>query len=212
MSDLCLAQVDPQGPLHEPLSLMRDSAHQASLLLQRLTRLIYDPSGTATYHDLNDITSEMADIMRRVLARHVDLQLQLCEVALPVLVDAVELRKALIYLVLDFAAGFPGAGRIVVSTRLSVEPIAHVGFWGCVPATPVVSVGISRDEAGWTADETERLASIMEGVGRSGADAARLRLVRDFAQKHGGGLCLREELSGRQLELCLPRADLDKAL
>src|SRR4026209_1811601 len=73
MSDLCLAQVDPQNPLHESLSLMSDSASQASQLLQRLTRLIYDQPGTSTFHDLNEITTETADILRRVLPRSLDL-------------------------------------------------------------------------------------------------------------------------------------------
>src|SRR6185503_14774263 len=93
MSDLCLAQIEPQNPLHESLSLMRDSASQASQLLQRLTRLIYDVPGTRTYYDLNELTSETTDILRRVLGRSLNLQLNLHSEPLPVFVDAVELRQ-----------------------------------------------------------------------------------------------------------------------
>lgn len=116
MSDLCLAQVDSQNPLHESLSLIRESAGQASTLLQRLTRLVYDTPGTPTYHDLNALAADAADIVRRALPRNIEIVLVTSKGQLPVLVDAVETRKAIIHLVLRAAACLNGPGKITFTT------------------------------------------------------------------------------------------------
>ena len=182
MSDLCLAQVDPQNPLHESLSLMRDSASQASQLLQRLTRLIYDQPGTSTFHDLNEITTETADILRRVLPRSLDLRLGLNAEPLPVLVDAVELRRVLICLALNAVEQGSDASTIAIATTLGSE------------AFPAVTVEVSN------------ATPSLENVKGASKCLQRLNVARVFAEAHGGSLDTHN--SKGIVQLCLPRADL----
>jgi signal transduction histidine kinase len=210
MSDLCLAQVDQQNPLHESLSLMRDSASQASQLLQRLTRLIYDVPGTRTYYDLNEVTSETVDIVRRIVPRNLDLRLDLNAEPLPIFADVVELRQVLICLALNAVDGVREAAAVTVCTRANSEPLNLPDLSDHQLAPPFVTVQIADFPLslppGWhsgSGDEAPNKA------GSGEKSVQRLLLARAFAEKHGGALALEAKTGkGGIVHLCLPRADL----
>jgi len=211
MSDLCLAQVEPQSPLHEPLSLMRDSASQASQLLQRLTRLIYDRPGTRTYYDLNELTSETTDILRRVLGRSLNLQLNLHSEPLPVFVDAVELRQILIFLALNACEAIRDAGNIVISTHFAQTPVKAACIWGNPPTPPFVSVRVADSARLFSAEDIQMLSRQISGSKSPPAEKwmQRLLLVHRFAEKHDGVLALDSVGErGSTVQLCLPLANL----
>lgn len=189
MSELCLAQVDAQNPIHESLTLIHESAQQASLLLQRLSRLIYEVPGAATYHDLNSIISETADIIRRMLARNIEIVIELNPRPLPVFVDAVALRRVIIYLALNAAARVAKHGKLILATK-EVEPA------GEAPESVLARFTISNvatPAAIETMDERSEQRS---------------RLAEAFARAHSGSIAT----SGTPptiVDLSLPRAVLD---
>jgi signal transduction histidine kinase len=206
MSDLCLAQVEPQNPLHESLSLMRDSASQASQILQRLARLIHDVPGTRTYHDLNELASETADIMRRMLSRNVAVRLELHAEPLPIFADAVELRQVLICLALNVADAIHETAAVVISTRACAEPLKWPNLCSHDLSPPFVSV-----QVGDSATESSQAPSPSSfvGQGRGEKSIQRLLIAKAFAENHGGALALEPRpTGGNVVHLCLPRADL----
>ena len=205
MSDLCLAQVDPQNPLYESLSLMRDSASQASQLLQRLTKLIYDTPGTRTYHDLNEITAETADILRRVLPRSLDLRLELDSEPLPVFIDAVELRQVLICLAMNVADQVQDVPTIVIATRQRAESTEAASTR---TTGSVITVEVSR--------AARQATNVKEAGDSSELDPAktakalqRLSLARAFVDGHEGWMEDSTRMAGNaSVRLYLPRAEL----
>lgn len=194
MSDLCLAQVPPDNPLQESLTLIRESANQASQLLQRLSRLLYDQPGSSDYHNLNDVAAEVADVLRRVLPRNLELAVKLSEESLPVYTDIVELRRSCLYLVLGAAAGLSGQGRIILQSTSEGKPTKTVNLAALVSGSRLVA---------------ERFAGVQPAKGVGDALALRLSLVRAFAEKYGGTLALTTpEANTVSMILCLPRAKL----
>lgn len=186
MSDLCLAQVSDDNPLQESLALIRESANQASQLLQRLSRLIYDQPGSSDYYNLNDVAAEVADVLRRVLPRNLELAVKLCDEPLPVYTDVVELRRSCLYLVLAAAGGIPAQGRILLETDRKSKP------------TGTVSLVVRPSGKGLAAKKLD---------GSGDTLALRLNLVRSFAEKYSGTLAATTpEEDTASLTLCLPRA------
>lgn len=209
MSDACLSQIDSEHPMHESLDLVKQSAHRASQLIQQLMRVHHEKTGERTYEDLNLITADTVELLKRVLRRQIDLNTQLETAPLPVWVDAVELKRVIILLALNAAQAMPTKGKIAFQTLVHHSPPAPSDFHGILPRAPVVCLMIAAEAA--TA-AVVKVASLLDPFTHAESAtmemAWRLHLAKQFVEKHGGAISA-ESLRGQGVfTLWLPQSDL----
>ena len=121
LADALLEQAPPHGELAESLRLILDNSRQAHRLVRHLVDLHQARTGDPGYHDLNRLASELASLARAALPRRVTLDLDLAPRALPVFVDPVALRQAILPILTTTVpraqADHPAATRLTLRTR-----------------------------------------------------------------------------------------------
>ena len=116
LSESFLDQVGPAHEFNEGLTLIRSNTQQASQLVHRIINLHQGKTGESNYHNLNEIATDLADLVRKIIPRRMQFVLELGAEALPVYLDAVELRQVVINLVLNAIDAMPETGRLVLRT------------------------------------------------------------------------------------------------
>src|SRR6185295_19086936 len=79
-------QFKENEPLRSGLSLIRSTAVQAGELSRRIGQLHQGKPGEKNYHDLNEIVSNLADVLQTVLTRRVQVKSELAPGQLPIYV------------------------------------------------------------------------------------------------------------------------------
>lgn len=208
MSDACLSQLDSQHPMHENLNLVKESAQKAAQLIQQLMCVHHEKAGKRAHEDLNRVTSETAELLKRVLRRQIELNLQLETAPLPIYIDAVELRRIIILLALNAAQMMPAKGKISFRTFLYQRVVVLPHFQGIRPRPPSVCLSVA-DDAGTSAPEaTSPFDPVTDARPRAGDSAWRFRAAKRFVEKHEGAISVEtKEGTGTTVELWLPQAD-----
>jgi two-component system, NtrC family, sensor kinase len=209
MSDACLAQLDASHPLCENLILAKESAQKATQLIQLLMRVHHEKVGKRAYEDLNRLTSETVELLKKVLRRQIESSLQLENASLPLYVDAIELRRIIILLALNAAQEMQGKGKIIFRTCAHQETIVLEQFHGRMPRAPSVSLRIAHDAAtSIVAGGSSPFDPFAEHQSERRDSAMRLRLAKQFVEKHEGAISVEtKEGEGAAVELWLPQAD-----
>ncbi len=211
LSDAYLLQISPEHPFHEGLTLIKQNAQQAGQQIQRLVQLHQGAPGGRGYQDVNTVVADTAGLLRKFTSRRIEIVITLAAGALPVFVDAGELRQTIIYLALNAVQAMPGRGRIVLETSQHGKPPALEHADGALPAGPAVCVAIMNDGAGTTPQPLDTIfepdfaaRQLCQGLGRYNA--------RRFAEKHRGAISV-EPLAGGGMafRLWLPQADFTEA-
>ncbi len=195
--------------LHEGLTLIRSNAWQASQSVQRIFQLYHSKSGERAYHDLNELTREIADMSQMMLSRRVSIQVSLAEGQLPVYVDGFEFRQAFLNLVVNARDAMPQGGRLVLTTKRH-ETLPAVSFLkGQLQRLPAVCLSIADTGPGIP---NEHLAQIFDPFfttkGPEKGSGLGLYNVQLFVEKHGGAVSVESvEGLGAVFHLWLPEAD-----
>ena len=207
MSDACLSQLDPKDPLRENLILVQESARKATQLIQQLMRAHHEKTGKRAYEDLNRVTSETVELLRRALRRQIELSVQLEIEPLPVYVDAVELRQVVILLALSAAQAMHGKGQIRFRTSLRREAVVLRQFHGILPRPPSVCLTIWDDAAPGDMAQRPLLLDPLTDASRHDF-ATQLYMAKQFVEKHEGAISLETEKGeGTTIGLWLPQTD-----
>jgi PAS domain S-box-containing protein len=203
---------DPAG-FNEGLALIKRNARQASQLMHRIINLHQGRTGENNYHNLNEITTDLADLVRKILPRRMALAVELSSEALPVYLDVVELRQVVINLVLNAVEAMPTTGRLVLRTAgFSVLP-ALENLQGALPRLPAACLSVQDNGCGIKA---QHLASIFEAFfttkPANRSSGLGLYNARLFVEKHRGGITVdTKEGAGSTFHLWLPQADFTEA-
>jgi PAS domain S-box-containing protein len=208
LSDLFLGQIEAGHPFHDGLTVIRQTTQQACQRLQRLYSLHRSAPGSRCYQDLNEVSREMVDLLRRALRRRTDLELTTAASTLPVYADPVELQQTIIQLALNAMEAMPEGGRIRFQTRLWTQPPEAARNL----RAPVVALSVEDSGAGLPASE---LPKVFDPLYTTKADrSAGLGLYRAqlFAQSHQGTVTAQSQPGfGSTFTLWLPQADFSEA-
>ena len=71
LSESFLSQVDERHPFREGLSLIKNNSMQASQLVKRMINLHLGQTGERNYHDLNDIATDLVELVSKILPRRI---------------------------------------------------------------------------------------------------------------------------------------------
>ena len=206
LSEAYLMQMDAANPVCEGLALIKNNAHQASQLVQRLAHLYQSQSGSCGYQDLNTTTADTVALLRRVISRRIDLASEFSAAALPLYVDAVRLRQATIALAFHAVEAIGDRGRILFQTSRQEQWPAPGTQDGSAPPKPAVrlSVRYEGSEASPCPKDASALGQTF-GLG--------LAQARQFAGKYSGAMTVESSAAeaATTLHLWLPESDFTEA-
>ena len=239
LSESFLDQVGEGHEFNEGLTLIKKNSLQASQLVHRIINLHQGKTGDSNYHNLNEITTDLADLVRKIIPRRMELVVELAPEALPVYLDAVELRQVVINLVLNAIDAMPQTGRLVLRTSNSsnmgsvngivtsalslpmpgsptdvaiplTDPVAIVG---ALPRLPAACLSVQDNGCGI---KPRHLGSIFDPFfttkPMNKGSGLGLYNARLFIDKHRGAITVEsKEGAGSTFHLWLPQADFTEA-
>ena len=77
LSESFLSALEPAHPFHEGLSLIKKSSLQASQLVQRMISLHLGQTGERNYHNFNNITNDLVELVTKILPRRIQVKTEL---------------------------------------------------------------------------------------------------------------------------------------
>ena len=209
LSESFLDQVEAQHPFAEGLGLIKRNSMQASQLVHRIINLHLGKTGDCNYHNLNDIVADVLDLIRKIIPRRIEIVAELSPESLPVYLDAVEFRQAVINLTLNAADAMPQNGRLVLRTTQHADWPSPPNVHGTVPRRPCIRLTVQDTGCGIQARHLDSIfdpffttKSINKGSGLG------LYNARLFAERHHGAISVEStEGEGSSFHLWLPQAD-----
>jgi signal transduction histidine kinase len=211
LSESFLAQVDAKHPFHEGLSLIKKSSLQASQLVQRMINLHLGQTGERNYHNLNDIASDLVELVKKILPRRIQLAAELSESRLPAYLDVVEFRQVVINLILNAAHAMPRGGQLTLRTSRHEKLPAMENMKGTVPRLPCICLTIQDTGCGI---KQRHLASIFDPFFTTKAKGSGLGLynTRLAIEKLQGAISVvSKEGAGTSFQIWLPEADFSES-
>ncbi len=186
LSEHFLTQIPPGHPFHEGLTLLQGNGREASRWIHLFGQLHQTRPGTATWHNVNDLVADTAQILRHALSRRFELTVHPSPEPVPVMVEAGGFERALLMLVFRVAARMTQPGPL----RLQVT---HV------PAK-------DGARSSWVRVGVEIFSELMPPVGDAAGEAV-LNAVKQFAARLGGKLEVDQRVAaGTATWLWLPAA------
>jgi signal transduction histidine kinase len=211
LSESFLSDLRPAHPFHEGLSLIKKSSLQASQLVQRMINLHLGQTGERNYHNLNDITNDLVELVTKILPRRIQVKTELAGAPLPVYLDVVEFRQVVINLMLNAADAMPQGGRLTLRTSRHEALPALENKKGVTPRLPCVCLTIQDTGCGI---KQRHLASIFDPFFTTKAKGSGLGLynARIAIEKHQGLISVEsKEAVGASFQLWLPEADFSES-
>jgi PAS domain S-box-containing protein len=203
-----------KAELNEGLTLIKKYTRQASQLVHRIINLHQGKTGETNYHNLNEITADLADMVRKILPRRLELAVELTTEALPVYLDVVELRQVVINLVLNAIDAIPKTGCLVLRTSGFTTLPSIENFQGALPRVPAACLSVQDNGCGI---KSSQLSNIFDAFfttkPTNKGSGLGLYNARLFIEKHRGAISVEtKEGSGSTFHLWLPLADFTEAV
>jgi signal transduction histidine kinase len=210
LSEQFLEQAGEGHPFHEGLGLIEKNSLQAGQLVQRMVNLHLGQTGERNFHNLNDITTDLVELIRKTLPRRIQVDADLAPLPLPVHLDVVEFRQVAINLLLNAADAMPKGGLLTLSTSRHETLPKLENLKGVAPRLPCVCLTIEDTGSGI---KQRHLASIFDPFFTTKAKGSGLGLynARLAVEKQRGAICVKStEGVGSTFQIWLPEADLSE--
>lgn len=98
LSDAYLLRLSADNPAREGLQLINQNARQAADIVHQISGLFRDVPGRRSHENLAYLAGAAAEMLRRVLPKYSTLKLDCKSETIPIYVDPVELRRAIVSL------------------------------------------------------------------------------------------------------------------
>jgi signal transduction histidine kinase len=210
LSEQFLEQAGEGHPFHEGLGLIKKNSLQASQLVQRMVNLHLGQIGERAYHNLNEITTDLVELIRKTLPRRIQVDADLAPICLPVHLDVVEFRQVVINLLLNAADAMPKGGLLTLSTSRHETPPEAENLQGAAPRLPCVCLTIEDTGCGI---KKRHLDCIFDPFFTTKAKGSGLGLynARLAVEKQHGAISVKStEGVGSTFQIWLPEADLSE--
>jgi nitrogen-specific signal transduction histidine kinase len=205
MSESCLAVLDAANPLREGLALIQTKSREASQLLHAIARLHQASAGRPDYQDLNSLTAEMVQVLRKLCPRHTDFAEKFAPGALPIQVDAPEFRRVFLALASSALKTASEPARILFQTSGHKALPSLKDFHGKGPSLPAACLSIAHSGP----PAAIKKASVLRpkpAAEKLDGFALTFQYARHFAEQNGGGISLEPGAAGMSVGLWLPQA------
>jgi signal transduction histidine kinase len=216
LADSIQLQLPPEDPRLQSISLVQRNALAASQLVRRIFQLHEGRIGERGYHDLNELSRDLVELTRRLIPRHIRVEVHYAPQPLPVFADPVEFRQVALNLILNAVDSMPDSGVLRISTVKrdeAVVPGAASFETGSIPRPPCVGLAIEDTGCGIPARHIAKIFDpffTTKPVNRgSGLGLYNARL---FVEKHHGLISVDSvEGTGTTFRVWLPEADFTES-
>ena len=210
LSEDFLDQLEPNHPFGEGLSLIKRSCAQANQLVNAILNLHLGQAGECNYHNLNEVASELVDLVGKILPRRIQVVKELTPELLPIYIDLVELRQAIINLLINAADSMPDGGTLTLRTshHTDLSPSEDLGRAKMRP--PCVCLSIQDTGCGI---KERHLNSIFDPFFTTKSKGSGLGLynTRLAVEKHRGSISVDSKVGqGTTFHIWFPEADFSE--
>ena len=214
LSELYHAQLAPDASMAEGLGMIKEHARQAQFLVKKISSLNRDTVGRRNYYSLNRLTREQLELIGPILPKGIQLSTDFPPDEIPVYLDEVAFRQALVNLAINArdAMGTRGSILIQLTAPARAEDFADVVFrsppnWRRQYAALVfgdTGCGIPPDKLSKIFDPFYTTKQSDRGTGLG------LYTAQLFAENEAGHIGARSRLgAGTDMVLLLPVAALN---
>ncbi|HET7625018.1 MAG TPA: ATP-binding protein [Verrucomicrobiae bacterium] len=211
LSESFLSEVDAKHPFHEGLALIKKNSQHASQLVHGIINLHLGETGERNYYNLNDLASELADLVGKIFPRRIQVKTELSAKTLPIYADLVEFRQVIINLLLNAADAMSQGGTLTLRTSHHAKLPALENFKGVKPRMPCVCLSIEDTGCGIKA---RHLSSIFDPFFTTKSKGSGLGLynARLAVEKSKGAISVKStEGAGTAFQIWLPEANFSEA-
>jgi CheY-like chemotaxis protein/two-component sensor histidine kinase len=194
-----LAEQQVRGsPLAEDVREIVRAAERARALVDQLLAFSRRQITQPEIRNLNQILSETRELLQRTVGTHIPLDLSLDSNLQDVRVDAGQIERVLLNLLLNARAAMPEGGRITIATRM-----ADVAASG---ASSLVSLTVTDTGIGMNAETKQRAFEPFFTTKKLGSGLG-LATAYGIIKQNGGEIRIESEPGqGTKVEILLPRA------
>jgi nitrogen-specific signal transduction histidine kinase/ActR/RegA family two-component response regulator len=194
-----LAEQQVRGsPLADDVREIVRAAERASTLVDQLLAFSRRQITQPEIRNLNQILSETRELLQRTVGTHIPLDLSLDSNLQDVRVDAGQIERVLLNLLLNARAAMPEGGRITIATRM-----ADVAASG---ASSLVSLTVTDTGIGMNAETKQRAFEPFFTTKKLGSGLG-LATAYGIIKQNGGEIRIESEPGqGTKVEILLPRA------
>ena len=168
ISDLCLREESVPEKLREQLEVVRSSSQRAADLVRTLFLEHQAQTGQTELYDLNMLVGTYFELVRRAISKSVEITLNVNPEPLPVRIDGVAFRTALLHLVLALASASKETIEIRTFSERAPGKGAHSKEWaGCsvkAEGKPPASEFRKNSKAEFSLDLLKQFARDSEGA------------------------------------------------
>jgi signal transduction histidine kinase len=215
LSELYHAQLSPDDSMAEGVGMIKEHARQAQMLVKKISSLNRDTVGRRNYYSLNRLTREQLELIGPILPRGIKLTIDTPPEDIPVFLDEVSLRQALVNFAINARDAIGNHGTI----RIQLVPLARPTDFSDIAFRPPPTwkremsalifadsgCGIPPDKLTKIFDPFFTTKQSDRGTGLG------LYTAQLFAENEGGHLGARSTLGkGTEMVLLLPVAELDE--
>jgi PAS domain S-box-containing protein len=125
-TEMALADIDPNHPLHESLDTIRQAALRSAGLTQQLLAFSRQQVVSPRHLDLRVLVREFEKMLKRVIGDDIDLRITYADEPCPVRVDPVQMEQVILNLAINARDAMPDGGELWIETRLTTLSPEHV--------------------------------------------------------------------------------------
>ncbi|MBN2346594.1 MAG: response regulator [Candidatus Aminicenantes bacterium] len=193
------------------IRLIRDASARGARLIQQLLAFSRKQIMQAKKIQLNDLISELHELLARLSGEKISVELDLHEHLPSIVIDPIQFQQVLLNLIVNSVEAMPSGGTIVISTSLKKIGRAEKSPYSDLPPGRYVSMQV-RDMGTGMSDEVK--AHIFEPFFTTKENGTGLGLATvQGIVKHSRGSCsiTSKEGAGTLIQILLPAQDGEAA-
>jgi len=206
-SEMLLSRLDLRDPARPELEEIRKAAARGAGMTAQILDFIRQQATPPTRLDLNALITEMVSMLRPVIGEHIRLLTALDPDLDMVQVDAAQLTRVIMNLVLNARDAMPHGGRITIRTANQEFPPQSARE---LPAGRYVTLEVADTGSGMDAQTVRRLFDPFFTTKNHGGTGLGLTTVQRLVRQAGGDILVRSRPGdGSTFTVCLPPAAPD---
>jgi PAS domain S-box-containing protein len=210
-AEMVRKKLDPADQSYARLGTILEAAGKAKDLVKQLLSFSSKQMLTSLLHDLNDITTDFATMLRRTIRENIQLNVQLCSEPCPIMADKTQIEQILLNLAVNAQDAIHGNGSITIETgHLTLDNEYCAIHLGAIPGRYIMlsfsDTGCGMDDA--TLNHVFEPFFTTKAVGHG--TGLGLSTVYGIVKQHGGHISIQSKSDiGTTFLIYLPESMLE---